>query len=292
MTVHFAVKGRVLVEAHLLNSPFKDRTARRLKRNEALSAIYTDYLKAYLPEEFSFSGVPEGCSEERMFSMWLQGEDKAPALVKACLSSLRKYAGCPVEVLDEGSISNWADIPGYVWDRYRQGKMRAAHFSDICRVQLLRQHGGIWADSTCLLHSAIPEDIASAPLFMFRAEKDSRFGFTEFQNFFIVSAPSHPLLEAWADMMLRYWKAEKAPVSYFVHQMLLCTLIKSFPDAGKLFDAMPSLPMGPVHRIQDVQDQPFSKELLEQCRQGTFLQKLNYKKDIVPGSMADNLIEL
>lgn len=292
MKGHFAVKGRVLLEAHLLNSPFRSRTERRLKRNDALYDIYTDYLKAYLPEEFSFSQAPSVNSGERVFSMWLQGEDKAPALVKACLSSIREYTTGPVEVLDQDSISNLADIPGYVWDKYRQGKMRPAHFSDICRVQLLRRYGGIWVDSTCLMHAAVPEALASAPLFMFRAEKDSRFGFTGFQNFFIVSAPSHPLMEAWADMMLRYWKAENAPVSYFVHQMLMCTLVKNIPQARALFDAMPSVPMGPVHRLQDVQDRPFDVKLLEECRRDTFLQKLNFKKDIVPGSMADNLIKL
>lgn len=85
---------------------------------------------------------------ERAFSIWLQGEDAAPDIVKACFRSMRHHFGENVVVLDRHTLPLWIDLPGHVVDKWRAGQIGAAHFSDICRVELLYRHGGWWLDAT------------------------------------------------------------------------------------------------------------------------------------------------
>ncbi|MDR3208424.1 MAG: capsular polysaccharide synthesis protein [Rickettsiales bacterium] len=80
-------------------------------------------------------------------SFWLQGEENAPPLVRACLRSIRGNCRRQLILLDENTLSDYIELPGFVWDKYKGGDMRPAHFADIARVELLHNYGGFYERS-------------------------------------------------------------------------------------------------------------------------------------------------
>ena len=87
----FAMVELILV-GHVLNFHFFNRVARRKVRTDATARIVTKYFKRYLP---AVKSVPEVDvvkvdKNDKIWTLWLQGEDKAPALVR------RAFAVCVV----------------------------------------------------------------------------------------------------------------------------------------------------------------------------------------------------
>ena len=70
---------------------------------------------------------------------WLQGEGNAPAIVKACLNSLRKNLPSEYEiiVINEKNWNEWVLLPEYIVEKRQKGHIPSALFSDLLRLELL-----------------------------------------------------------------------------------------------------------------------------------------------------------
>ena len=91
---------------HVLNPFWKSRIERRKIRTDLTAKIVTKYFQRYLP---AVDNVPEtkpvkNDENDKIFTLWLQGEEKAPALVKACYRSVRRHCKQELIVLDAKSV--------------------------------------------------------------------------------------------------------------------------------------------------------------------------------------------
>ena len=85
---------------------------------------------------------------------WWQGYDTAPLLVKKCIDSIIKNAGNhPVILITKENWKNYADIPDYIIEKVEKGIITLTHFSDILRMSLVSEHGGLWLDATIFVSS-------------------------------------------------------------------------------------------------------------------------------------------
>ena len=173
--------------------------------------------------------------------------------------------------------------------------MRAAHFADICRVELLYRYGGVWMDATSYLDAPLPEWLWEADFFVYKGGEVGLGAYAGIQNCFIRAAKGSYLLKVWREAMRAYWAAEDSTVDYFVHQLLFSQAVAANPRAAELYAQMPSLDQDPIHRLwHDYGDKPYDEALLhEVCSQALF-QKTSYKgasaTDPVPGSMIDHIL--
>ena len=129
---------------HVLNPFWKTRMQRRKRRTDLTAKIVSRYFKKYLPavEKVIEEKPINNDKGEKIWTMWLQGEDKAPALVKACFRSVRRHCSQELVVLDEKTVFDYITLPEKIIKKYKSGKIGHAHFADICRVELLYEHGG------------------------------------------------------------------------------------------------------------------------------------------------------
>ena len=85
---------------------------------------------------------------------WLQGMEDAPVIVKACYHSLTRHLvkvkGYRLEVIDGKNWRQFIELPDYVVRKWEKGRIPAANFSDLLRLELLIKYGGTWIDSTVL----------------------------------------------------------------------------------------------------------------------------------------------
>ncbi len=290
----FFAMSDVMLRGHILNWPWRSRIARRQVRSDVISNIIPRYFKRYLP---AAANIPERKVEkndkgEKIFTIWFQGEKNAPKLVKACFRSVRRHCSQELIVLDENTIFDYITLPAEIVKKYKDGKIAHAHFADICRVELLYEHGGIWLDATAFVTSPIPDWIIKEDFFVYLAGNvGSPYSFM--QNCFIRARQGAYLLDAWRAMILDYWMHENHNFDYFMHQLLFKTLVMNDARAKKYFAKMPHVDQDPTHMLWwDYQHKPFDKKTFDNVTSGAFFQKVTYRgsENPVPGSFADVMI--
>ena len=123
----------------------------KVKRSKIKARWAKRYLKKYLDVQ-----VKEQLSTDQnhlpLWSYWHQGKENAPELVQRCFESVQKYEGNrKINILSFDTIKDYVELPQRYYDLVSSGKMPVALFSDILRMYLLTQYGGVWIDSTIML---------------------------------------------------------------------------------------------------------------------------------------------
>jgi len=287
----------LVIRGHILVPLWWPRERRREKRYAAILAVIPRYFKRYLPAAATIleRKVVKDDKNDKIFTLWLQGEDNAPALIKACFNSVRKHCKQELVVLDEKTIFDYITLPPEIIEKRRQGKIKHAHFADICRVELLYEHGGYWLDSTCFVTSPIPEWIEKEDFFVYLAGANVGSPYSFMQNCFIRARKGAYLLDAWRAMILDYWMHENHNFDYFMHQLLFKTLVMNDERAKKYFAKMPHVDQDPTHALWWAYgDKPFNQKIFDEVTSGSFFQKTTYNspwvKKIVPGTFADVMV--
>lgn len=288
----------IVLRAHILNPFWWPRDRRRERRCNVAKVAIPRYLKRYVPAPGGIPDVPAEHTRDRekIFSLWLQGEENAPALVQACWRSVRK--NCPDQdlvVLDENTLWDYIDLPAPIVEKYRRGQIAHAHFADICRVDLLYRHGGFWLDSTGFATAPIPKWIVDTDFFVFMAGSKVGSPYSFIQNCFIRARRGSYLLAAWRQTILNFWLAEPREFDYFMHQLMFKALVQNDKTAAKYFEQMPHVDQDPTHALWwSIANEPFSQKLFDEYTAGAFFQKTAYKspwaKKQIPGSVADVMI--
>lgn len=86
----------------------------------------------------------------------VSGETAMPEIVKICYNSIvSNIHDRPVHLLTKDNIASHVTLPNYIYDRLNRGELSYTHFSDILRICLLFDKGGIWMDSTLLITDSI-----------------------------------------------------------------------------------------------------------------------------------------
>ena len=94
---------------------------------------------------------------KRIWICWLSGEENAPDLVKKCINSIRDSAeGCVVEIITLDNYEKFIKLSDTIKTKYSSGKIGNAHFSDILRVNLINNWGGLWMDATVFCPRKLP----------------------------------------------------------------------------------------------------------------------------------------
>ena len=285
----------VIIRGHILNWPWRSRVHRRAVRSDVISNVIPRYFKRYLPAAAKVVEQPviKDDKNEKIWTIWLQGERKAPKLVKACFNSVRKNCKQELVVLDEETIFDYISLPQEIIDKYKRGMIAHAHFADICRVELLYEHGGIWLDATAFATAPIPSWIIKEDFFVYLAGKNVGSPYSFMQNCFIRARKGAYLLAAWRAMILDYWMHENHNFDYFMHQLLFKTLVMNDPRAKKYFAKMPHVDQDPTHALWwDYQHKPFDAKVFKKVTSGAFFQKVTYRgtENPVPDSFADVMI--
>lgn len=291
----FFALADIVVRGHILNWFWRDRETRRAVRSDILADAIPRYFRRYLPAAAAVVERPvvKDDKNEKIWTIWLQGEDKAPPLVQACFRSVRKNCTQELVVLDENTLRDYITLPDIIWEKRAAGKIKNAHFADICRVELLYEHGGIWLDSTGFATAPIPDWIIEQDFFVYMAGQHVGSPYSFMQNCFIRSRRGVYLLDAWRAMILDYWIHENGSFDYFMHQLLFKTMVMNDPRAKKYFAKMPHVDQDPTHALWwKYADKPFDQKTFDAVTSGAFFQKTTYAQAKNPpkGSFADVMI--
>ena len=174
-----------------------------------------------------------GIEEENqcIWFCWLQGMDKAPEMVKACLESQRKWLkGKTFNIITAKNYKEYISLPQFMEEKYAKGIIPNALFSDLMRVELLTKYGGTWIDATVMITGDnYPKEIFDSPLFMpqYINEEGARVGFS---NWMITARRGNMQLMLLRELLYEYWRRYDCVVDYYIFHLFFTMIASKYPE--------------------------------------------------------------
>lgn len=220
---------------------------------EVLKHIEPFLVKKYAPVVSSFKSQDFGKRSHEhprvIWWCWLQGIESAPKIVKACYNSLSLLKGYKVKMIDNANWREYVELPRYIVEKWERGRIPAAMFSDLLRVELLIEYGGTWIDSTVLctgvndnhndnenskdstlytLHSQLKQYM-NAPLFVFQYTKEGSVP-VSISNWFITACRNNEVLMVLREMLYAYWRDYDCVLDYYIFHLFFAMISKEYPE--------------------------------------------------------------
>ena len=279
---------------NITHNPVLPKTRAKFLRNKQIFAFLQQKYSALI-EKFSQATLDDCPRVEQddyqIYFCWLQGEAHLPPIIRCCYNSLKQNAGrYKIVFLDEKNFSQYVDIAPHIMDKFRAGKITRTHFSDILRINLLDQYGGLWLDSTILVTEPLENhrDFWQMPFFTqrFHKEKNIRSKFAQYITFgmwasFIqgTAIRHNPLFTFEKNFLNEYWRDFDELIDYFLIDFMMALAYENIAAVHEEMSAVPINHLG-VNLIQSYLNDsyaacPFDKILAE-----NFLHKLNWKKPL------------
>lgn len=223
--------------------------------------------------------IPESHTAQKnyVWICWLQGMDNAPQIVKDCYSSVQYWLkDREIVVITSDNISDYVSLPDYIMDKWKEGIISNAHFSDILRIELLIKYGGLWLDATTYLTGPIPEYVERTDFFVYRngwmnnemINMGSWFIYCRFTN--------NKLLIETRELLYKYWKKYNYIKNYFLMHMFFRMVTDTYSEE---WENVPNINQIDQHFLMNELEKEYDETRCREILRLTSVHKLTYKVD-------------
>ena len=96
-------------------------------------------------------------SKTPIWVCWFQGKDSVPDLCQACLNRIEELKPDNAEIifLTKDNYLDYVDFPSEIIEKFNNGIIGMANYSDIIRHYLLSTYGGMWIDAAIFLSNDV-----------------------------------------------------------------------------------------------------------------------------------------
>jgi len=169
---------------------------------------------------------------------WIQGWHDIPWLVKEVVESwILNNEGWNIRFITLQNLKFYVNDIDYIYDPSKE--ISAQAMSDIIRLSLLKNHGGVWVDSTLLcmqpLNDWIDEAIKPAGIWMY----NNTDGFPA--CWFIASVKNNPIMVKWKQACDSYWMKNNYATEYLWMDKLFCNLYIEDNEFRQIWKRVPYL---------------------------------------------------
>lgn len=227
-----------------------------------------------------------------IWTCWFQGREAAPPLVRMCLDSWeRNNPGWEFRCLDSTCVERYVPLRQYV-DLMTQS-VTAASLSDIVRILLLREFGGVWVDATLFCNRALDEwlpGVMDEGFFAFAAPASDR----PLSSWFLSAESDNYLIASWRRQTVAYWSNRTSSDDYFWFHHLFRELCAADRAAAEAWARVPKVSADGPHALQaDARMFYPADEVLTSIDWDTPVFKLTHRlpaEGLQPGSLLDSLM--
>ncbi len=149
--------------------------------------------------------------------------------------------------LDADAIGLYLDVHDLI-DLEHQ-TVTSASLSDIIRIALLHEFGGVWVDATLFCNQPLDEWLpfsAATGFFAFSNPAPDRL----LASWFLATANDNCLVAKWAAETYRYWQGRHSSDDYFWFHHLFGKLYNLDDKARAAWDLVPKISAGGPHSLQ------------------------------------------
>ena len=146
---------------------------------------------------------------KKIYALWLQGRENAPELVRINFDRWERLnPDYELIVLTRETATPY--LKGFPID---PNKLTVQTFSDILRVRLLAQNGGIWTDASVYptrpLSKWLNKTMKTQTFFAYDNPNPYHMPVA---SWFLVARYDCPMIKKWNDLITRYWFMEREPI--------------------------------------------------------------------------------
>lgn len=213
---------------------------------------------------------------------WWTGLDSAPALVQKCIASSYKNAGThPVHLITQENYSDYLQIPAYMLEKVKDGKMGLAHLADYIRVKLLADYGGLWLDATIFCSQTLPSLCFELPVSTLKGpvRKSRYISDYRWVTFCLGGWKGNVFYRFLADAFEEYWSQNDYAVDYLFFDHIILTAYNELPEIRKLLDGIPD---NNIHRddLQAAMNAALPADQFDEIvKDDTVLYKLSWREE-------------
>ena len=202
---------------------------------------------------------------------WNSGIENAPEICQECVESWRKKnPEWELTVLDQATANQYVDIESFNF------KLPQAAYSDVLRVAILSQEGGVWVDSTlfCIkpLDTWLPQLTMHSGFFAFSRPNPNRV----ISSWFLASSPDNMISQDLLKRTLKYLHSlDSTPGNYYWFHYLFEFELLTNKRFKRIWDSVPKVPADLAHITQ----RQYESERVDKLylTNDSFVQKLTYK---------------
>ena len=238
----------------------------RKKQHEIIYKTLTEKYSEYI-EEYKTKKIQPGENSKIIWTFWAQGIDNAPTLVKKCIENIKINSGeYELKILTKDNFTQYTELPKEIVENEN---ISLAHFSDILRMKLLSEYGGIWVDSTMFFTENVFSEFDNTPF-------NSCFLNDNGWCIFFMGGKPNKLFSFVSDILIEYNKEYDSFISYFLLDYLIEIAYNSFNECREYVDNA-TLKHPSVFYFIDNFSKTFNKEEFKNmCDKYKFF-KLSYK---------------
>jgi hypothetical protein len=262
------------------NIPWIKNLAGICKYNVITQYLYNDFID--IIEQFNFNSQKNLAKIGKDFSiwvMWWQGIDNAPDIVKTCVKSIFKHRGNhEVIIIDQYNYSKYVFIDDKYISMLNEGFITKTQFSDILRLNLLYQNGGVWLDATYLLTEDISNTIADYEFYTIRHGKNRTFPMSKglWTGSAIGFSKHNECLELIIKLYETYFDKHKVLVDYFLIDYIFAVCCDNSNRARKMFLSVPKNNIN-VNGMLPLLNKLYNENELSDTLKNTYMNKLSWK---------------
>lgn len=244
------------------------------KVNESIES----FLKIY-PDLQSEYNMPAETERRHVWTSWWQGEDSAPLLVKKCLESQRENLPEQTEhvVITWENYRNYIELPEYIVEKAKSGKIKPAHLADIARCCLLYRYGGIWLDSTVYLLDKLPEECFEYDIMTRSTGEKIYCTNVSWVTWFLGGRKEEALYRFIMEAFFAYLKSNDEISNYYMIDFLIAIACRELEG---IEEKLKKVPINNINatQLQKHLHEAFDEKSFFTYTEGGYLQKLTYKE--------------
>ncbi|MBP3239556.1 MAG: capsular polysaccharide synthesis protein [Butyrivibrio sp.] len=261
-------KSRTALEILRLSTQLKTKQKLYKKYCHVLNEFEDEY-NPDLPHENS----------DKVWVCWFQGMENAPELVKSCYKSIKQnLTDREIILITSENMDQYVQFPRYIIDKWESGVITNTHLTDLLRLELLINYGGLWLDATVFCseqESNIPDYFFNSDLFFYQSLKPGRDGKSTYISSWLMGAKTNnKVLMATRELCYEYWKRENQMLDYFLLHDLFSIVLDRYTDEWK--KVVPRDNATPHVLLLRLFDQ-YDEKIWEAIKRQTPFHKLSYK---------------
>ena len=184
-----------------------------------------------------------------IYILWFQGFNNAPYIVKQCVESWKHYnKNWQIILLDRTNINQYINLKNYI--DLSNKKLLLAHESDIIRLCILKEYGGLWVDSTLFCNKPLDEwlpDNCSKGFFAFHRPWPNLI----INVWFLYSEKNTFIISKWLESTIKYYSPRQQAHTYHIYTYLFEDLTKYNYNFKTIWNTIPKISGIPCRYIQE-----------------------------------------
>lgn len=243
------------------------------------------------PKKLSGLNTPLPQKEILAWTSWWQGEEQAPAMVRACLASQRRNLpeGVRQIIITEDNCKEYLSLPEHITEKVKDGRISLTTLSDIIRAALLYKYGGFWMDSTLYVCKKLGEEILDHPIYTRNLPETQYCADAMWSGWFLYAKPGNKLFAFLMESFFYYFSVHDRIRYYFMVDYIIAIACNTFPEVEKQLKAVPYNNEGAQELVKHLWE-PYDEGQIKEYIKNTSVQKLTYKFEDREGWETDGTI--